>query len=70
MKKITNLIAVICLFAYTTQAQKVTIGPKLGVNFSTLTDVEEVESRVGLQAGGFLVYSIVEQSGKVPLDLD
>jgi hypothetical protein len=49
-------------------AQKVTIGPKLGVNLSTLSDVDDAESRVGLHAGGFLVYSIVEHFG-ISLDI-
>lgn len=67
MKKVICVLGVFCLFNLISQAQRVSIGPKVGVNFSTLTDVDEAESRVGLQAGGFLVYSIVEHFG-VSLD--
>ena len=63
MKKITTLIIAMSLIITVSNAQKVSIGPKLGVNFSTLSDLEGAESRVGLQAGGFLVYSIVEHFG-------
>ena len=68
MKKITSSIIAVSLLTTVSVAQKVTIGPKLGLNFSTLTDVEDAESRIGLQAGGFLVYSIVEHFG-VSLDV-
>lgn len=67
MKKVISVLVVFCLFNLVSQAQKVSIGPKVGVNFSTLTDVDDAESRVGLQAGGFFVYSIVEHFG-VSLD--
>ena len=63
MKKITTLIIAMSLIITVSNAQKVSIGPKLGVNFSTLSDLEGAESRIGLHAGGFLVYSIVEHFG-------
>ena len=43
--------------------QEVSIGPKLGVNFSTLSNAENAETLTGLTAGGFFVYSIVEHFG-------
>ena len=63
MKKIQSLLAIVCLMSLTSQAQKVSLGPKLGINFSSLTELPEAESRIGIQAGGFLVYSIVEHFG-------
>jgi hypothetical protein len=46
-----------------TFSQRLTIGPKLGINVSTLSNAEGAESRVGLTGGGFLVYSIVKNFG-------
>ncbi len=44
-------------------AQYMSFGPKAGINFSTLTNPDNGESLTGLTAGGFYVYSIIENFG-------
>lgn len=38
-------------------------GPRLGVNFSNITEVDDAKSKTGLVAGAFLVYSFQEHFG-------
>lgn len=44
-------------------SQDVSIGPKLGVNFSNLSNAEKAKTLTGLTAGGFFIYSIEEHFG-------
>jgi len=44
-------------------AQTLTVGPKAGVNISSLSNLDDIKSRTGFTAGGFLVYSFVQNFG-------
>lgn len=52
----------------TVRSQTLTVGPKVGVNVSTLTNLEDLKAKSGLTAGGFLMYSFIEHFG-VGVDL-
>jgi outer membrane protein W len=43
--------------------QYFTAGPRVGINFSNIDGVDDGESKAGLLAGGFLVYSFHEHFG-------
>ena len=58
------LAAIVCVAAaFSVQGQTLTVGPKAGINLSTLTNLQDVKPKVGLTAGGFLVYSFIENFG-------
>lgn len=64
-----NLILVILLFiGYNSYAQQTSAGPKLGANFSNLSNAGNSKTLTGLNLGGFFVYSFVENFG-VSIDL-
>ncbi len=43
--------------------QYFTIGPRVGINISNISGVDKADSKVGLLAGGFFVYSFQEHFG-------
>lgn len=45
------------------KAQTLTVGPKAGVNITSLSNLDDIKSRAGFTAGGFLVYSFVQNFG-------
>jgi hypothetical protein len=56
MKKIA-IILIALFFCDAAFAQRMTVGPKAGVNFSSLKNVDHAETLTGLTAGGFFDYS-------------
>jgi hypothetical protein len=72
--KTKQLMLVLALFgasAYILQAQsedRFSIGPRGGVNFSTITNVDNVESITGLVLGLTSTYSLNEHTG-ITLDV-
>jgi hypothetical protein len=67
MKKII-FVCIGLLIASHSMGQRISLGPKAGVNFSTISNADGVSSLTGLTAGGFFVYSIIEHFG-VSLDV-
>jgi len=63
MKKIIILIAILTSFTARMYGQTWTVGPKVGVNITSLSNLDDIKSRVGFTAGGFLVYSFIENFG-------
>lgn len=61
------LISMQCI-AQTTEIQRISFGPKAGVNFSNLTNVDDAEAKTGFTGGVFLIYSPIEKFG-VSVDL-
>jgi len=62
MKKF--VLAVLCgIAALNLSAQDWSFGPKAGINISNFTNADDSKSLTGLNAGGFIVYSIVENFG-------
>lgn len=45
------------------KGQTLSVGPKVGVNISSLSGLDDIKSRAGFTAGGFLVYSFVQNFG-------
>jgi len=68
MKKKIILLGILAISCFSVRSQTLTVGPKVGVNVTTLTNLEGLESRAGFTAGGFLVYSFIENFG-VGVDL-
>lgn len=67
MKKIL-LVALLAAVCSSVQSQTLTVGPKVGLNVSSLSNLEDHNPKVGFTAGGFLVYSFIENFG-VGLDV-
>jgi outer membrane protein W len=63
MKKIIFIMTILTASWATIQAQTLTVGPKAGLNITTLSNLDDIKSRVGFNAGGFLVYSFVQNFG-------
>ena len=53
MKKVILLVAIVCGFGLSAQAQGVDFGIKAGVNFANVTDASELSNRTGFVAGIF-----------------
>ncbi|MEO8087719.1 MAG: porin family protein [Bacteroidota bacterium] len=68
MKKQIILIAAFFALSIVGKSQTFSIGPKAGVNISNLTNLDKLESKAGLIAGGFMMYSIIEHFG-IGLDI-
>jgi hypothetical protein len=68
MKKKFLLAAVLVISCIAAKSQTLTVGPKLGINVSSLLNLEDHNPKVGFVAGGFLVYSFIENFG-VGLDM-
>ncbi len=69
MKKVLAiLILASCLQANAQSDASWKFGPRLGVNFSTLSDVDDAKMKAGLVAGGYFVYSFQEHFG-ISVDL-
>ncbi len=63
MKKQIILIATFIAISCAGMSQTLSLGPKAGVNISNLTNLDNLESKAGVTAGGFLMYSFVEHFG-------
>src|SRR3954462_14405310 len=61
MKRI--LLIVFSFVSLGSFAQKSSLGIKAGANFSTISNVDNAETKTGFQAGAFYVYSIIEHFG-------
>jgi outer membrane protein W len=67
--KTRMLKSIMCMFVCTVcvmpfaSAQKVSLGPMIGANFATISDVSNAQINTGLAAGVFLNYSIDENFG-------
>jgi outer membrane protein W len=68
MKKKILLVTMLGAACIAASAQTLTVGPKAGINVSTLTNLEDLKPKAGFTAGGFLVYSFIENFG-VGLDV-
>lgn len=62
MKKLLTLIFLVTT-AVAVNAQELSFGPRVGLNLSTLTDVDDAKMKPGLHAGLFMVYSFQEHFG-------
>jgi hypothetical protein len=62
------LFLLLCNISSVSYSQHLSAGPHVGINISTLSGANDMESKVGLNAGGFLVYSVKEHFG-ISLDL-
>jgi len=63
MKKKILFVALLAVAGSIAKGQTLTVGPKAGVNISRLTNLEDLQSKTGFTAGGFLVYSFIENFG-------
>jgi len=63
MKKTILIMTILAASWATLQAQTLSVGPKAGLTVTTLTNLDDIKSRVGFTAGGFLVYSFVQNFG-------
>jgi hypothetical protein len=63
MKKKIILAALLVSNFAAVKSQTLTIGPRVGINISSLSNREDMKAKVGLSAGGFAMYSFVENFG-------
>ncbi|MBK9254878.1 MAG: PorT family protein [Saprospiraceae bacterium] len=63
LKFFISAILLLSLFVANIQAQSLSIGPVVGANFSTVSNVPENKTITGLAIGGFLNYSVNEHVG-------
>jgi outer membrane protein W len=63
MKKTILMMAILTGTCSIIKGQTLTVGPKVGVNVTSLSNLDDIKSRAGFTAGGFLVYSFVENFG-------
>lgn len=57
------MFVIICFSISNVKAQTLSVGPVLGANFSTISDLPNAKSRIGISAGAFANYSIDEHYG-------
>jgi outer membrane protein W len=63
MKKVIFMTAILSGSCFILKGQTLTVGPKAGINISSLSNINDIKSRVSFTAGGFLVYSFIENFG-------
>ena len=63
MKKTILMMAIVMGTCFVMKAQTLTVGPKAGVNITKLSNLDDIKSRGGFTAGGFLVYSFIQNFG-------
>lgn len=57
------MFVIICFSISNGNAQTLSIGPVVGVNFSTISELPNAKSRIGISGGAFANYSIDEHFG-------
>jgi Outer membrane protein beta-barrel domain len=60
---ILSMVIIITFSILNSKAQTLSIGPVLGANYSTISELTNAKSRIGLSAGAFANYSIDEHYG-------
>lgn len=71
MKKLILLCTVMCIIPFATAQRKVSFGPKVGINVSSLANFDfdaSLRSKVGLTAGAFIEYRPIKLLG-ISLDV-
>lgn len=67
IKKILLSISILCLGSLTAMAQseqdRFSLGPRFGINFSNVTNVDDSETATGIAVGLTSTYSLSESSG-------
>jgi outer membrane protein W len=63
MKKTIIMMAILTGSCFIMKAQTLSVGPKVGVNVTSLSNLDDIKSRAGFTAGGFLVWSFIENFG-------
>lgn len=64
MSRLIYSILIIITFGLSnSKAQTLSVGPLLGANFSTISELPNAKSRIGMSAGAFANYSIDEHFG-------
>lgn len=58
------MVALLLLVITTSvKSQTLTVGPKVGLNISNLTNLDDLKPKVGLTAGAFMMFSFIEHFG-------
>lgn len=60
---ILTVFVIVSINILNVKAQTLSVGPVLGANFSTISDLPNAKSRIGISAGAFANYSIDEHYG-------